>query len=126
FHQRGEEATTFATTLRGAGYRTALMGKYLNNYGPRKTLGGPEPYVPPGWSEWDVAGGGYGEFNYNLNQNHKVVTYGKSPRDYLTDVLARRAHQFVSACTSGHQPFFLDVAAFAPHRPYVPAPRDVG
>ena len=38
----------------GRGYRTALMGKYLNDYFPsRRRLGG--PYVPPGWTAWAVA-----------------------------------------------------------------------
>jgi arylsulfatase A-like enzyme len=124
FHQRGEEAQTFATALQRAGYRTALLGKYLNLYRPAKSLGGPSPYVPPGWSEWDGAGGGYGEFNYHLNQNHRVVYYHHAARDYLTDVIARRAATYVNACHPGHQPFFLELATFAPHRPYVPAPRD--
>ena len=124
FHQRGEEQTTFASNLERAGYRTALMGKYLNGYVPGKHLGATRPYVPPGWSEWDVAGGGYREFNYHLNQNHKVVKYGKHARDYLTDVLAGRADKFLSTCPAAHQPFFLELATFAPHRPYVPAPRD--
>ena len=34
FHARGEEASTWATDLQGAGYRTAMMGKYLNGYMP--------------------------------------------------------------------------------------------
>src|SRR5262249_55759592 len=56
FHDRGEEDATFATSLHAAGYRTALMGKYLNEY-PAKPQGpGLPPYVPPGWDEWDVAG----------------------------------------------------------------------
>ena len=124
FYQRGEEQSTFAAALQRAGYRTALMGKYLNGYVPGRHLGGAHPYVPPGWSEWDVAGGGYREFNYHLNQNHKVVSYGKHARDYLTDVLARRGARFLSTCPLAHQPFFLELATFAPHRPYVPAPRD--
>ena len=124
FHKRGEEASTFAVRLDQDGYRTGLMGKYLNNYLPRHNLGGKLPYVPPGWSEWDVAGGGYNGFNYWLNQNHKPVYYGSSHRDYLTDVIADRGRQFVGACAPGHQPFFLELATFAPHRPYVPAPRD--
>lgn len=124
FYRRGEEQTTFATALERTGYRTALMGKYLNGYVPGHRLGAKRPYVPPGWSEWDAAGGGYREFNYHLNQNHKVVRYGSRRSDYLTDVLARRATQFVSTCPIAHQPFFLELATFAPHRPYVPAPRD--
>ena len=124
FHDRGEEQATFAAALERAGYRTAMMGKYLNGYVPGHRLGAKLPYMPPGWSEWDVAGGGYREFNYHLNQNHKVVLYGHRRSDYLTDVLDRRATQFVSTCPTAHQPFFLELATFAPHRPYVPAPRD--
>ena len=125
FYKRGEEQSTFAAALQRAGYRTAMMGKYLNGYIPGKHLGGAHPYVPPGWNEWDVAGGGYREFNYHLNQNHTVVKYGTKPADYLTDVLARRADRFLSTCPIAHQPFFLELATFAPHRPYVPAPRDL-
>ena len=53
FRDRGQESDTFATAISsipGADYRTAMMGKYLNGYQPASL------YVPPGWSEWDVAG----------------------------------------------------------------------
>jgi len=40
-HDRG----TIATALRAAGYRTALLGKYLNGYPDPKN----RAYVPPGW-----------------------------------------------------------------------------
>src|SRR5919201_3859597 len=73
FQRRGEEKDTFATQLQAAGYQTAMMGKYLNGYEPKQALGGSKPYVPPGWNEWDVAGNGYPEFNYDLNENGKVV-----------------------------------------------------
>ena len=125
FHSRGEEGETFATALQHAGYRTAMMGKYLNGYKPMDKLGGSQPYVPPGWSDWDVAGNGYPEFDYNLNQNHQIQHHGKQPSDYLTDVLSGKAAQFISSSAAAHEPFFLEVATFAPHAPYTPAPRDV-
>lgn len=115
FNDRGNQNNTFATTLRAAGYRTAMMGKYLNGYEPQ------DP-VPPGWSEWDVAGNGYPEFNYTLNENGHLVNYGNSPSDYLTDVLSRKAQGFIDQ--SAGKPFMLEVATFAPHKPYTPAPRD--
>src|SRR5947209_4615957 len=124
FHSHGEEAHTFATALQAKGYRTAMMGKYLNGYLPGDTEGGTQPYVPPGWSEWDVAGNGYPEFNYDLNENHTVVHYGKDPKDYLTDVLARKGSAFIAGSAAAHTPFMLEVATFAPHAPYTPAPRD--
>jgi N-acetylglucosamine-6-sulfatase len=125
FYERGEEQSTFNVALQLAGYRTALMGKYLNGY-----LGGPAQspvpatYVPPGWDQWDVAGLGYPEYDYQLNENGTLHYYGHRPRDYLTDVLARRGVDFINSSAASGQPFFLELATFAPHRPYTPAPRD--
>src|SRR5256714_7026873 len=124
FHGHGEEANTFATALQAQGYRTAMMGKYLNGYEPTDTLGGSQPYVPPGWTEWDVAGNGDPEFNYNLNENHKIVHYGNQPQDYLTDVLANKGTAFIAKSAAARTPFLLEIATFAPHAPYTPAPRD--
>ena len=73
FVNRNLERTTFATTLSTAGYRTAMMGKYLNGYLP-------ERHAPAaGWTSWDVAGNGYGEFHYNLNEDGKVVSFDRKP-----------------------------------------------
>src|SRR5438270_8172040 len=124
FHAAGEEAHTFATALQSAGYRTAMMGKYLNGYQPGAIAPGLHRYVPPGWSDWAVAGEAYPEFDYALNENGRVVHYGHRPRDYLTDVLARKGAEFVRSSARGRRPFMLELATFAPHAPYTPAPRD--
>jgi N-acetylglucosamine-6-sulfatase len=124
FHARGEEGSTWATDLQAAGYRTAMMGKYLNGYLPGGVVDGKRLYIPPGWDEWDVAGNGYGEFNYNLNQNGQLVHYGLQPQDYLTDVVGGRAVQFIDGAADAGQPFALEVATFAPHAPYTPATRN--
>jgi arylsulfatase A-like enzyme len=126
FYDRGEEQHTFAVALQNAGYRTAMMGKYLNGYGQEKgsVPGLPYTYVPPGWSEWDVAGWGYPEFNYSLNEDGTLRQYGSQPKDYLTDVLARKGVDFINSSAATGQPFFLELATFAPHSPYTPAPRD--
>jgi hypothetical protein len=126
FHQRGEERQTFALALQRAGYRTALMGKYLNGYKPAATEGGRRPYVPPGWNEWDVAGNGYPEYGYRMNSDGRVRTYGYSAREYLTDVLARKGLGFIDRSAAARRPFLLEIATFAPHAPFTPAPPDAG
>ena len=122
FDSHGDQYSTVATDLSAIGYRTAMMGKYLNRY----HMSTP---TPPGWSNWDVADWGYPEFNYTLKQDNKVVHYGgpneKAKDNYLTDVLSRLGDQFVANMASRRpsQPFFLEVATFAPHAPYTPAPK---
>jgi arylsulfatase A-like enzyme len=116
FRSRGHEQSTFAASLSAAGYRTAMLGKYLNGYLPAKHA------AAPGWATWAVAGNGYPEFNYNLNQDARIVRYGDKPSDYLTDVLSGLAVRFIKQ--SGKKPFLIEIATFAPHAPYTPAPRD--
>ena len=116
--RRGAESSTFATALQDAGYRTSLMGKYLNGYKPRMR------YIAPGWSNWQVPGGGYNGFNYALSANGRIAHFGRSRRAYLTDVLRRRGKDFVARMADARAPFLLEVATFAPHRPSTPAPRD--
>ena len=117
YNSHGNQPKTFALALQKAGYRTGFMGKYLNGY---KVT---DP-VPAGWNEWDVAGqGGYKEFGYNLNENGKKQHYGKAASDYLVDVLAKKGSSFIDSSVTAKQPFMLEVATFAPHAPYTPAPR---
>jgi arylsulfatase A-like enzyme len=71
-----------------------------------------------------VAGWGYPEFNYRLNQNGSLHFAGHRPGDYLTDVIGRLGSDFINQAAARHRPFFLEEATFAPHSPYVPAPRD--
>ena len=125
FHERGEERETFAVALQRRGYRTALMGKYLNGYKPAAHEGAGTAYVPPGWSEWDVAGNGYPEYGYRMNSDGRVRTYGYRASDYLTNVLAGKGIAFIDRSAAQRRPFLLELATFAPHAPYTPAPSDV-
>ena len=100
------------------------MGKYLNGYKPGASEGGATPYVPPGWSEWDVAGNGYPEYGYKMNSNGHLRSYGYAPQDYLTNVLTRKGLGFIDRAAAQRKPFMLEIATFAPHSPYTPAPRD--
>ncbi|WP_328429198.1 sulfatase family protein [Streptomyces sp. NBC_00443] len=123
FRSSGEERDTFATALQAKGYRTAMMGKYLNGYGPTDSVGGQKPYVPPGWNQWDVVGGGYQGYDYKLAHNHRIESYGHRPKDYLTDVLSKKGTAFVRKSAAANKPFLLEIALFTPHGPSTPAPR---
>jgi N-acetylglucosamine-6-sulfatase len=121
-HASGIESATVATLLHDAGYRTVLLGKYLNGY--PETVS--SDYIPPGWDEWysPAAGNPYSEYNYTLNENGALVVYGNTPADYLTDVIRARAVDFIKrAATTPNQPLFLYFATYAPHEPFTPAPR---
>ena len=117
FEKGGFEASNLAVWLSGAGYRTGLIGKYLNGY-PTPRLA---THVPPGWTDWfGLTSPEY--FDYTVNENGAIRTYGHAPEDYQTDVLKARALRFLGV--QDPRPFFLYVAPHAPHSPPVPAPRD--
>jgi N-acetylglucosamine-6-sulfatase len=122
FHRSGGESGTIAVALHDAGYRTALVGKYLNKYAG--------PYVPPGWDDWAAFSGtnnGGAYYNYDLFIHHpasdRFEHHGADRADYSTDVLRRKATSFLRS-TPADQSLFLEVTPYAPHNVIVPAPRD--
>jgi N-acetylglucosamine-6-sulfatase len=121
FQSEGLDKKTFAVALQRAGYSTSMLGKYLNGYGNPKMKPATAP-IPPGWSDWHVSNNtGYLEFNYLLNDNGTVNRY-KGKQKYGVDVLNSDAQSFIKR--SGGNPFVVEVATFAPHAPYTPAPRN--
>jgi len=115
FTRLHREKRTINRPLKAAGYRTALVGKYLNGYQAEGR------YVAPGWDRW-YATDSQDFFDYLLNENGRPVSYGRRASDYLTDVLARKASQFIRETDRG-RPFFLYLNPKAPHVPATPAPR---
>ena len=116
-----DDQTTVATALQGAGYETSLLGKYLNHYA---VSGG--TYVPPGWTHWRAFASEAKYYDYDLSvDGTSIQSYGKSPEDYSTDVIASIADTEIRSA-SPQDPLFLWIAPFAPHGPSTPAPRDVG
>lgn len=114
-----EDSSTIATWLQAAGYKTALLGKYLNKY---RFL---TPDVPPGWDDWRVFAQDTDVlFDYDLNENGQHVHYGDLEQDYSTDVLASHAVNFIER--NHDAPWFMVFAPFAPHDPSEPAPRHRG
>ncbi len=120
FHESGLEADTVAVWLRRAGYRTGLIGKYLNQYPNRA----PNLYIPPGWDYWvSPRGGNYLNryFDYFLNENGRSTYHGNDPDDYVAEVYTGKALEFIRG--SGTRPFALFLWLPPPHTPEVPAPR---
>ncbi len=120
--------------LRRAGYRTAHVGKFLNNYDPR-----PPTAVAPGWDEWytqlDSSEDTY--YDWDLSANGHRVHYGKRNRDYAPRVFARAAFRLIRRYVPRRRPLYLELDEIAPHAgpgrkntgcngSPAPDPRDVG
>jgi arylsulfatase A-like enzyme len=121
FRELGNEVSTVATWLHDAGYRTGLVGKYLNEY----PIGAEPNHIPSGWDEWTAATKG-GYVGFELNENGRLVRYRKRRGVYQTDVLADKATDFLTRAANGGDPFFLYLAPRAPHGPATPAARHDG
>jgi N-acetylglucosamine-6-sulfatase len=118
----GIEQDTVATRLDHDGYRTALVGKYLNGY---PNIAG-ATYRPPGWTTWvsPVGGSPYSEYNYLLNDNGRFVFHRRRTVDYGTTAYLQRTQHFIRVSHRAGKPFFAYLAPYAPHQPATPAPID--
>jgi N-acetylglucosamine-6-sulfatase len=114
--------STLPVWLHSVGYKTGLIGKYLNLYGS----GGPEStrtclneyYIPPGWDDWQalIEPWTYDLYAYQINDNRKIIGSEITPAEYQTDVLARRAARFIQeSATNATRPMFLLLAPPIPH-----------
>jgi N-acetylglucosamine-6-sulfatase len=129
-YQRLDSSNTLPVWLQDAGYYTAHVGKYLNNYG----VDSPAP--PPGWSRWFglIDPTTYKLYDYVVSDDGVPVSHGDDPSDYQTDVLAAEAEGVLRSRAGAGQPFFVTVAPMAPHleqvkggqQPPRPAPRYAG
>ena len=117
-----DDTNTLATWLDDAGYNTTLIGKYLNGYPWDR----PASYIPPGWDRWfayNPRDSDPASESYVVNDQGRSVTYGSRARDYSTDVFRDKA---LDVLRSAPEPFFLQLATLAPHRPFQRAPRHRG
>lgn len=108
-----QDSSTLATWLKGGGYTTSFIGKYLNGYP------GISPYIPPGWDDWHAS---LKRYNSVFNDNGVINSYS----DYSTDVMRDLAISFIDRA---QKPFFLWLTPHAPHadgrypKPPIVAPR---
>jgi arylsulfatase A-like enzyme len=112
FRDLGHESSTMATWLQDAGYRTALVGKYMNEYHGTR--------VPVGWDEWYGIAGNYK--STDLNENGEIVPYDAESA-HLDDVLSEKAVGYVRRAADESSPFFMWLGTTAPHAPAEPATR---
>ncbi len=99
---------TLAEALKGAGYRTACIGKWHN--------GEQFPFTPAGQGFEHVLGFNNGHWN---NYFDATLLRGHVPeptKGYITDVLTDEAMRFISERQK--EPFFCYLAYNAPHSPY--------
>ncbi|MEI7055465.1 sulfatase [Nocardioides sp. CCNWLW239] len=80
-----DDSATLATSLQDAGYTTVFTGKYLNEYGEKKS----KRDVPPGWDEWraTIDPSTYNYLGAKFNVNGRVV----KPKGYSTTVITQQA-----------------------------------
>jgi arylsulfatase A-like enzyme len=110
---------TLPSLLRDAGYRTALIGKWHLGYPPSF---GP---LRSGYDEYfGIMAGGADYFTHRSSKGDHDLYLGEEPHHdegYLTDVLSRRAVDYVERMAAGAKsgtPFFLSLHHTAPHWPW--------
>ena len=134
FWELGHENNSLGIWMQAAGYETALIGKFLNQYPNLPGQFVPETYVPLGWDQWfstfnnetfePTPLDGFSYTSFRMNENGTVVEY--VPPSYLTDVESSHAINFLQSGAGLNKPFFLYLAPFAPHGPIQPPPRHEG
>ena len=121
--QNLDDTDTLAVWLHDAGYRTGLVGKYLNFY-----PWGRPPFIPPGWDRWfakENADESTAYYDYEVVDQVIERRYSSSPEDYATDVLGAEAVRFVQRAPLD-RPWFLYFSPNAPHLPWIASPTHAG
>ena len=101
---------TLSVWLHKAGYRTGLIGKFLNGYNGLAGLS-----AAPGFDRWFQFVNHPGYYGYEVSDHGRLVRYGHRRRAYSTDVLTRKARLFLDHSSGRRRPFFLWLAYNAPH-----------
>ena len=113
FQQSGAESQTLAVWLRGSGYYTGLLGKYLNNYAETND-GHPTRYVPAGWDDWRAANRGL--YNYgNTLLNHNGEIDRQLVGRYQSTGYGEIGTEMIADAKQSGRPWFLSINFTAPH-----------
>ena len=138
FARFGNRERTVAVRLQAAGYTTGYVGKYLNQY--EYSPGDGLPPTPPGWSDWRVVFGsaydGWEFYSTRTLDGKPVLRYHPAPpasappatkdASYAGTVIGADALEFIAAHEGEAEPYFLQVAPYAPHGRVHAAPHYAG
>ena len=116
-YQAFDDSRTLATSLKRAGYRTGLVGKYINGYGPMRSRVSGLPsarYVPRGWSDWRASvdsgtpgvhggTGWYTDIAFNINGHIDNSHRGQ----YSTNVIGKMSVAMPGRFARGKTPVLL-------------------
>jgi arylsulfatase A-like enzyme len=105
-------AETINVALQDAGYYTAQIGKFLNQWGADGNI-----TPPPGWSHWFglIDPSTYHYFDYSVSDDGKKKDYGHADADYSTDVLGAEAVRTIGDAAHSGKPFYLSFTPLSPH-----------
>ena len=117
FLDTGIEEETFVTLLQSAGYETAMIGKYMNQYSGNAAAN----HKPPGFDHW-MALMTYGFYGCTFSDNGQGK-YQLNKTIYQTDYIRDWAIDFLKHKRDPTKPFFLMITPFAPHAPATSAIR---
>ena len=125
FLEDHDEGQTIGALIQGAGYRTGLVGKYLNSYKDylERRIGKHGNPLLTGWDDYRVLAGFTRYYDFFSDENGELVRHDEKPLLYQTDYLSQHAQAFIRDAASRAKPFFLYVAPEAPHTPTDPARR---
>ncbi len=119
-----DDRHTLATRLQRAGYRTALVGKYLNGYRAFSSEPGHRNYVPPGWSTFYAYAGGDWQRFYVVTGSSDAAGPTRGTRnevlEYIGRHMGRVAVTTLESALAAEAPLFLLYAPAAPHLPAAP------
>ncbi|MGN0062676.1 MAG: sulfatase-like hydrolase/transferase [Nocardioides sp.] len=134
----GNAERSVNVALAEAGWTTGFIGKYLNEY--EWNPGWPVPELPPGWDQFQVLfGSAYAGWEFGRTQvtdgQLEVVEHHAPPASaseeekdaaYAGTVTHDLALDFIRRHERRPEPYFLEVATYAPHSRVNPQPHYPG
>ena len=106
-----DPANVLPEWLRGAGYRTAQVGRYLNGY----KRGGSPATPAPGWDRWvGLMDLHYRDYDLSVDGRRRTVR-GMDASSYVTRNLGSRSSGLVRDLADDDAPFYLQIDHLAPH-----------